>query len=42
MEVPRRGVESEPQLPAYTTATVTQDRSGLGGLTPQLNATPHP
>ena len=25
MEVPRLGVESEPQLPAYTTATATRD-----------------
>ena len=25
MEVPRLQVESEPQLPAYTTATATQD-----------------
>ena len=27
MEVPRLGVELELQLPAYTTATVTQDPS---------------
>ena len=27
MEVPRLGVESELQLPAYTTATATQDQS---------------
>ena len=27
MEVPRLGVQSELQLPAYTTATATQDRS---------------
>ena len=27
MEVPRRGVELELQLPAYTTATATQDPS---------------
>ena len=27
MEVPRLGVESELQLPAYTTATATQDLS---------------
>ena len=27
MEVPRPGVESELQLPAYTTATATQDPS---------------
>ena len=27
MEVPRLGVESELQLPAYTTATATQDPS---------------
>ena len=26
-EVPRLGIESEPQLPAYITATVTQDPS---------------
>ena len=27
MEVPRRGVETEPQLLAYTTATATRDPS---------------
>ena len=27
MDIPRLGVESELQLPAYTTATVTQDLS---------------
>jgi len=34
-EVPRLGVESELQLPAYTTATATRDL-------PQLKATPDP
>ena len=29
MDVPRLGVESEPQLPAYTTATATQDPSHI-------------
>ena len=32
MEVPRLGVESEPQLPAYTTATATQDVSRVFDL----------
>ena len=32
MEVPRLGVESEPLLPAYTTATATQDPSHICDL----------
>ena len=32
MEVPRLGVESELQLPAYTTATATQDPSCIFDL----------
>ena len=32
MEVPRRGVESELQLPGYTTATATWDLSHVFGL----------
>ena len=32
MEVPRLGVESELQLPAYTTATGTRDLSHVCGL----------
>ena len=32
MEVPRLGVESELQLPAYTTATATQDLRRLCDL----------
>ena len=32
MEVPRLGVEPELQLPAYTTATATQDRSLICNL----------
>ena len=32
MEVPRLGVESEVQLPAYTTATTTQDQSHFCNL----------
>ena len=32
MEVPRPGVKSEPQLPAYTTATTTQDPSHVCDL----------
>ena len=42
MEVPRLGVESELQLPAYTTATAAQDPSRVCDLTPQLMATPDP
>ena len=34
MEVPRLGVESELQLPAYTTATVTRDPSLIFDLDP--------
>ena len=32
MEVPRLGVEPELQLPAYTTATATQDLSHIYNL----------
>ena len=32
MEVPRLGVESEPQLAAYTTATATLDLSHVCNL----------
>ena len=32
MEVPRLGVQSELELPAYTTATVTQDSSHVSDL----------
>ena len=32
MEVPRLGVKSELQLPAYTTATVTPDLSPICNL----------
>ena len=32
MEVPKLGVESELQLPAYTTATAMQDPSPICGL----------
>ena len=32
MEIPRLGVESELQLPAYTTATATRDRSHICDL----------
>ena len=32
MEVPRLGAESELQLPAYTTATATQDLSHISNL----------
>ena len=43
MEVPRLGVESELQLPAYATATATATRSELClPSTPQLTATPDP
>ena len=34
MEVPRQGVESEPQLPASTTATARQDPSCICDLHP--------
>ena len=40
-EVPRLGVESELQLPAYTTATATWDPSHICEL-PQLMATLDP
>ena len=42
MEVPRVGVTSELQLPAYTTATATGDPSHVCDLTPQLTALPVP
>ena len=42
MEVPSLEVESELQLPAYTTAIATPDRSRVFDLTPQLMATPDP
>ena len=44
MEVPRLGVKSERQLPAYTTATATQIPSPGWDLrpTPQLTAMPDP
>ena len=32
MEAPKRGVESELQVPAYTTATATQDPSHVFNL----------
>ena len=32
MEVPRRGIESEPRLPAYTKATAMPDLSGVCDL----------
>ena len=38
MEVPRLGVESELQLPAYAIATATQDPSHVCNLLPQLMA----
>ena len=40
MEVPRLGVKSELQLPAYTTATATLDLSCIWDLLPQLAAMP--
>ena len=42
MEVPWLGGESELQLPAYVTATATQDLSRHLQPTPQLPATPDP
>ena len=42
MEVPRLGVESDLQLPAYTTDTARQDLSCICDLQPQLMATPDP
>ena len=41
MEVPRLGVQSELQLPAYTTTTATRDPSPICDL-PQLTAMPDP
>ena len=40
MEVPRLGVESELQLPAYTTATAMQDPSSICNLHHTSLATP--
>ena len=40
MEVPRLGVESELQLPAYATATAMPDLSSRLQPTPQLIAMP--
>ena len=42
MEVPRLGVESELQLPAYSTTTVTPDLRPVLQPTPQLMAMPDP
>ena len=42
VEVPRLGVSSELQLPAYTMATATQDLSRVSESTPQLTATLDP
>jgi len=42
MEVPRLGVESELQLPAYTTATDIPGSDLCLGPTPQMTATPDP
>ena len=42
MEVPRLGVESELQLPAYATATATPDLSPILRPTPHLTAMPDP
>ena len=42
MEVPRLGVESDLQLPAYATAIATPDPSCVCDLQPQLTATPDP
>ena len=41
-EVPRIGVQSEPQLPACTIATVTSDLSRFLRPTAQLTAKPDP
>ena len=41
-EVPRLGVESELQLPAYTTGTATWGSKPHLRATPQLSATPDP
>ena len=40
MEVPRLGVQSELQLPAYTTATATQDPSQVFDLYPRAMPDP--
>ena len=42
MEVPRLGVKSELQLPAYTTATAMWDPGHIFDLTPQLIESPIP
>ena len=42
MEIPRLGVESELQLPAYATATTTAAPSGICNLYHSLMATPDP
>ena len=42
MEVPRLGVKSELQLPAYTTATATMGSEPCLQPTPQLMAMPDP
>ena len=42
MEVPRQGVQSQLQLPAYPTATAMPDPSRCLQPTPQLMATPDP
>ena len=42
MEVPRLGVESELQLPAYTTATATQDLSHVGNHSSRQCQNPDP
>ena len=42
MQVPRPGIKSELQLPAYTTATATPDPSRVCDPHRQLMATPDP
>jgi len=42
MEIPRLGVQLELQLPAYTTATATQDPSHVWDLHHKLTAMPDP
>ena len=41
-ELPRPGVKSELQLPAYSTARTMPDPSHVCNLTPQLTAMPDP
>ena len=36
MEVPRLGVESEPQLPAYTAATATESKPHVQPIPPLM------